>query len=93
MPVWTNFEDIFKMAAKPFRRKAGNPAATRDERGPRMERAMTADDQDTRRHADGAIDFDYYRSQAALLRREAFRHMAFRMRAIIRRAAGQSLHF
>ena len=65
----------------------------RDERGPHMERAMTADDQDIHRHTDGAIDFDYYRRQATLLRSEAFRQMAFRMWAIVRRAAGHSLHY
>lgn len=54
---------------------------------------MTADDQDIHRHTDGAIDFDYYRRQAILFRREAFRKMALRMRAIVRCAAGQSLHF
>jgi len=53
---------------------------------------MTADDQDIHRHVDGAIDFDYYRRQAARLRREAFRQMAFRMRAIVRYAAGQMFH-
>ena len=95
MTVWTNFEGIFKVGAKSFRREAGSLAATgRDERGPATkERAMTADDQDIHRHTDGAIDFDYYRRQATLLRSEAFRQMAFRMRAIIRRVASQSLHF
>ena len=94
MPVWTNFEGIFKAAAKSFGRESGNlqprPAMNA---GPHMERAMTADDQDIHRYKDGAIDFDYYRRQATLLRREAFRHMAFRMRSIVRRAAGQALHF
>jgi hypothetical protein len=58
-----------------------------------MERAMTADDQDIHRHTDGAIDFAYYRKRATLLRSEAFRQMAFRMRAVVRCAAGQSLHY
>jgi hypothetical protein len=58
-----------------------------------MERAMTADDQDIHRHIDGAIDFDYYRGQAMLLRNEAFHQIVLRMRAIFRWAAGQSLHF
>jgi hypothetical protein len=54
---------------------------------------MTADDQDIHRHTDGAIDFDYYRRQAIFLRKEALRKMAFRMRAIVRCAVGQLLHF
>lgn len=34
MPVWTNFEGIFKAAAKSFGREAGSFAVTgRDERG------------------------------------------------------------
>jgi hypothetical protein len=82
------------VGAKSFCREAGNlerPAAMNA--ALHMECAMTADDQDIHRHIDGAIDFDYYRRLAALLRREAFRQMVFRIRAFAKWVAGQALHF
>jgi hypothetical protein len=52
---------------------------------------MIADDP-IHRHFDGSIDFDYYRGRASLLRRNAFRQMALRIRAIARRATAHLHH-